>query len=62
MTNERRTCPECNALVINNRCTNTQYCTYRGPGWTKDQRVDAWARHGVEEHTTGAQYDYTGRD
>ena len=60
-TKERRTCPECNALVVDGKCTNTRYCLYRGKGWSKEQRIDAWARQGVEEHTVGAQYDYTGR-
>ena len=60
--NDRKTCPECNSEVKEGRCTNYGYCTYRGKGWTKEQRADSWARHGVEERTTGAQYDYTGRE
>jgi hypothetical protein len=59
--NERKTCPECNTEVKDNKCTN-RYCTYRGPGWTLKQREHAWTMHGTEERTTGAYYDYTGRE
>lgn len=62
MNNERKTCPECNSVIINGRCSNMNYCSYKGQGWTKDQRIAAWARHGTEERTTGSYYDYTGRD
>ena len=42
------TCPECNFKVVNGRCTNRD-CNYSGPGWTLEQRTQAWAQHGVEE-------------
>ena len=62
MNTERRTCPECNLPVIDNKCTNRDGCNYRGPGWTLAEREEAWRNHGVEERTTGAYYDYTGRE
>ena len=61
VSDEQRTCPECNCKVEQGRCTNRDGCAYRGPGWTPEQRRKAWAQHGVEERTVGAQYDHTGR-
>lgn len=61
--NERLTCPECNFQVINRKCTNPDNCGYRGPGWTMQQRSEAWSKHSGEwERTSGAYYDYTGRN
>lgn len=60
--NERKTCPLCNIEVKDNKCTNSDGCNYRGPGWTLQQREKAWRNYGQEERTTGAYYDYTGRE
>ena len=60
--NERKTCPECNYQVKNQKCTNKD-CSYQGPGWTEQQRADAWVNHpGEWDRTSGAYYDYTGRE
>ena len=57
--NERRTCPECNYVIVNNRCTN-YHCNYRGLGWNSEQRAYAWATHpGVIERTDGSYYPDT---
>ena len=61
--NERRTCPECNFVVLNYRCTNPDNCNYRGPGWSAQQRSEAWQKHpGEWERTASAYTDYSGRD
>lgn len=60
--NEVKTCPECNCRVVDNKCTNRDKCPYRGPGWSLAQREKAWRGHGVAERTTGAYYDYSGRE
>lgn len=60
--NERKTCPECNFVVLNFRCTNPDGCKYRGLGWTEQQRSKAWQQHGDWERTASAYTDYSGRD
>lgn len=62
MTYQRLTCPQCNAPIVDRKCTNRDGCLYRGTGWTDQQRREAWSQVGSWERTTGAQYDYTGRD
>jgi hypothetical protein len=59
---EQRTCPKCNMAVLNNKCSNKDGCSYRGPGWTLKERGAAWRNYGQEERTTGSQYNYTGRE
>jgi hypothetical protein len=52
------TCPECNCIVLQDKCTN-KYCNYHGKGWTLEERSKAWANHGVEYRSAGGSiYEY----